>query len=722
MPMSNQESNDTREQVDAVSASDLPPPQQQPTSGESYAPWPLQERGGQVVVANVAPTHGAQQQQQQLAFRNLIGLPTRYSTSSHSTAEAAAASATTSSLDEMYQLLLLRQAANAAAGDALPVVDRRRRLLSVLSLRDTTSIIEQRAATPGVASAAHRNPDAPQQRQSILSASTSLQSRHHGEQLLYPTLRCNCSSTLATRQQGVLQPPLGEGARRHQQQQEQQQQQQQQIPLLQHQQQLLAMRGGFPPLLRRPQNADELLFVARLQQQQQQQHQHQQKHHSFLLLPNPSIHRSTLLPLRQASLPASHLVGLPTTSSSQMRGAGDHDAILQRLLFSRSTTDHEEQHQQQSRLLQDQQDHGQQELRVLLQAEWIHRQQQQQQPQQQQQQQQQQKLLHRLAQQQQQQQILNSQRLNRSMPPLPAEDYIRALQEQQQQHQHESAGGDRAGVWSSIAVAERVRASAGLSQGSHLQSDSLPRHQNSADAFTVANAARSHELSSSALLQLLGHLHGAGSTTTQAPRTTVYASLPSPTADQTLTAAPSSLVAIASGGRGPTPQSREHGQHDDERKPAAVPLLVSAAAAAAAAADLQSDEEEDSPSIVQAKKRKERTTSSRQQGEQQPDQQKDDAEEKDEEFKAFLRTLPNLSRLRRDYDHEAFPAKLHRMLSEMENKGLSHIVSWTESGHAFRVYNPTLFEKEIGPKYFRHQQYASFRRLCSTYGFQRLVR
>jgi len=80
-----------------------------------------------------------------------------------------------------------------------------------------------------------------------------------------------------------------------------------------------------------------------------------------------------------------------------------------------------------------------------------------------------------------------------------------------------------------------------------------------------------------------------------------------------------------------------------------------------------------------------------------------------------------LAKKRRPYRHESFPVKLHRMIMETERKGLSDIVSFTESGRAFRVYKPDEFTEEIIPNYFHHTHFASFRRQLSMYGFQRIA-
>lgn len=76
---------------------------------------------------------------------------------------------------------------------------------------------------------------------------------------------------------------------------------------------------------------------------------------------------------------------------------------------------------------------------------------------------------------------------------------------------------------------------------------------------------------------------------------------------------------------------------------------------------------------------------------------------------------------RRRYRHENFPQKLHRLLDEVENAGRGNIVSFTESGAAFRVHNPDIFSSEIAPHYFRLRRYHSFQRQLNLYGFERIL-
>ena len=57
---------------------------------------------------------------------------------------------------------------------------------------------------------------------------------------------------------------------------------------------------------------------------------------------------------------------------------------------------------------------------------------------------------------------------------------------------------------------------------------------------------------------------------------------------------------------------------------------------------------------------------------------------------------------------------------ETEEKGLQGIIGFTPSGTAFEVTDIKRYEKEVGPLYFKHKNYASFRRQLSTYGFARV--
>jgi hypothetical protein len=43
----------------------------------------------------------------------------------------------------------------------------------------------------------------------------------------------------------------------------------------------------------------------------------------------------------------------------------------------------------------------------------------------------------------------------------------------------------------------------------------------------------------------------------------------------------------------------------------------------------------------------------------------------------------------------SFPPKLHYVLKEMENDGLSHIASWAPHGRCFMIHKPDLFVEQV---------------------------
>ena len=69
-------------------------------------------------------------------------------------------------------------------------------------------------------------------------------------------------------------------------------------------------------------------------------------------------------------------------------------------------------------------------------------------------------------------------------------------------------------------------------------------------------------------------------------------------------------------------------------------------------------------------------------------------------------------------DNEPFPARLYRMITETEDRGMSDIVSFTPSGKAFRVHNRKVFLGDILPQYSRIVKYSSFKRQLYLYDFQ----
>ena len=74
---------------------------------------------------------------------------------------------------------------------------------------------------------------------------------------------------------------------------------------------------------------------------------------------------------------------------------------------------------------------------------------------------------------------------------------------------------------------------------------------------------------------------------------------------------------------------------------------------------------------------------------------------------------------RRRYNMEAFPQKLHRLITEAAANDNDSIVRFTEDGTMFRILNSDEFEKLL-PGYFRHNSMASFKRLLHMYDFKRV--
>lgn len=70
----------------------------------------------------------------------------------------------------------------------------------------------------------------------------------------------------------------------------------------------------------------------------------------------------------------------------------------------------------------------------------------------------------------------------------------------------------------------------------------------------------------------------------------------------------------------------------------------------------------------------------------------------------------------------AFPFKLHKMLTQASQKNFQDIVSWVKGGLAFRVHKADEFVEKVMPIYFSQSKYESFRRQLNFYGFRRVSR
>ena len=67
-----------------------------------------------------------------------------------------------------------------------------------------------------------------------------------------------------------------------------------------------------------------------------------------------------------------------------------------------------------------------------------------------------------------------------------------------------------------------------------------------------------------------------------------------------------------------------------------------------------------------------------------------------------------------------FPWKVQEMLTNVENDGNSHIVSWMPHGKSFRVHREEDFVSSIMPTYFNQSKFTSFTRQLYIYGFQKV--
>jgi len=76
---------------------------------------------------------------------------------------------------------------------------------------------------------------------------------------------------------------------------------------------------------------------------------------------------------------------------------------------------------------------------------------------------------------------------------------------------------------------------------------------------------------------------------------------------------------------------------------------------------------------------------------------------------------------------QQFPRRLYEMLeSETKNAASTSqekvVISWSESGKAFRIFDVDSFMASILPKYFRTKKFSSFQRNLNLYGFAKVRR
>ncbi|XP_030532893.1 heat stress transcription factor B-2b-like [Rhodamnia argentea] len=57
----------------------------------------------------------------------------------------------------------------------------------------------------------------------------------------------------------------------------------------------------------------------------------------------------------------------------------------------------------------------------------------------------------------------------------------------------------------------------------------------------------------------------------------------------------------------------------------------------------------------------------------------------------------------------------------VDDPPVDDVISWNDEGSAFVVWNPTVFARDLLPKYFKHNNFSSFVRQLNTYGFRKVV-
>ncbi|CAH2286286.1 heat shock factor 1 isoform X2 [Pelobates cultripes] len=67
------------------------------------------------------------------------------------------------------------------------------------------------------------------------------------------------------------------------------------------------------------------------------------------------------------------------------------------------------------------------------------------------------------------------------------------------------------------------------------------------------------------------------------------------------------------------------------------------------------------------------------------------------------------------------PAFLAKLWTLVEDPDTDPLICWSPEGNSFHVFDQGRFAKEVLPKYFKHNNMASFVRQLNMYGFRKVV-